>query len=607
MNKLPENKASDTAIRQQVERILQSTMFAQSDRLARFLRYTVEHVITGSTDSLKEYVIGTEVYDRKPPYHPSQDSIVRTEARRLRSKLKEYYELDGKDDPIFIFFRPGSYLPVLRVKDLVSGYEVVVEAPPRENLFPDGAGVRVAVMPFLDLSGKPVSTRFAWGITDELVHELMHSEGCRVVSVNSTAHLGDEVSDVPRLALKLGVQIVFEGTVREEGNRVRVTGRIVNSDGLQLWSQRLDAEADPTKEFEMQEQFASALVSRVRPQTSLVVAERASVSPLLLSVYPSVLKAESLAEEGLLPEIQSALTRFQEVAQITPGYARVFCGIASCHAWMALHGSRRAFEHTGRARAAAETASKLDPQMANAMTAMGIVQALEWRWKEAEASLRKVAEQRSQAVGNRQLAMLLTLRGRFDEACVHLDEAQRIDPFSYLQKTARARFFYLSRRFDKALEHLSEPLRHGPVPLEAQLDLAVVYAETEQYEMARGLAQQTLRCIGGDLPTLAVIAEIYARCKDQGAAESICETSGLLKEDVDLSWYRRARLAAALGRDAKALEMLTASYADKEAEFPYIAVEPAFDSIRLIPSFADLLGKLRPVNAAAETSFLTVS
>jgi hypothetical protein len=52
----------------------------------------VEHAIGGTGEGLKEYIIGTEVYDRKPPYHPSQDSIVRTEARRLRTKLKEYYE-----------------------------------------------------------------------------------------------------------------------------------------------------------------------------------------------------------------------------------------------------------------------------------------------------------------------------------------------------------------------------------------------------------------------------------------------------------------------------------------------------------------------------------
>ena len=96
----------------ELARVLESPSFAQSERLGRFLRFAVEHAINGSEDRLKEYVIGTEVYDRKAPYHPSQDSIVRTEVRRLRIKLKEYYESEGKDNTIFIYLRPGSYIPV---------------------------------------------------------------------------------------------------------------------------------------------------------------------------------------------------------------------------------------------------------------------------------------------------------------------------------------------------------------------------------------------------------------------------------------------------------------------------------------------------------------
>src|SRR6202023_2588340 len=168
-------------------------MFAQSERLARFLRYTVEHAISGTAEPLKEFVIGTEVYDRRPPYHPSQDSIVRTEARRLRSKLKEYYDLEGKDDPIFIFFRPGSYVPVFRMKVSDTSYQVVVGNSP-DDLFVEGAGVPVAVIPFLDVSGQPLSSKYARGVTDELIHELMQSEGCRVVSANSIAHLGAQSS-----------------------------------------------------------------------------------------------------------------------------------------------------------------------------------------------------------------------------------------------------------------------------------------------------------------------------------------------------------------------------------------------------------------------------
>ena len=592
MTKRIENKVFDSEIRQQLDRILQSPLFAQSDRLSRFLRYTVEHVVTGQEDSLKEYVIGTEVYDRKPPYHPSQDSIVRTEARRLRSKLKEYYEAEGREDPIFIFFRPGSYVPVFRVKDSDADSQVLVDAP-LDDLYIDGTGVQIAVLPFLDLSGQPLSSRYALGVTDELVHELMQCEGCRVVSAASIAHIGAQASDVPSLARKLGVQIVFEGTVREEGNRVRVTGRIVSADGFQLWSQRLDAEADASKLFDMQEQFASALVSRVRPQQSIVVAAKASVSPLLLSVYPTLLKGESLIEEGTIADVQGALAKFREVAQTTPRYARAFCGIARCHVWMALHSAARSQEHISQARLAVEMAVKLDPQMADVLTSQGSVHALAWDWEAAEASFRKAVEHRSHASGNRQFAMLLTLLGRFDEACLYLKTAQRIDPFSYFQKAADARFFYLSRRYEEATEHFSEPMRYGPIPVDAQLSLALIHAGLGRYEIANQLAQQVQRCTGADLPLLSRVAEVYAHSQNRSMAESITEKFSLLSEGAQMSKFSQARLALALGDQDLALSRLSASYADKEAELPYLAIDPRFDPIRQMPEFTELVDKTR--------------
>ncbi len=109
-----EGKISEQAIREELSRVLQSSVFAQSDRLGRFLRFTVETTLAGEADAVKEYLIGTEVYERNCSYHPSEDSIVRSEARRLRSKLKEYYDSVGKCDPVRIHYRPGSYVPVFR-------------------------------------------------------------------------------------------------------------------------------------------------------------------------------------------------------------------------------------------------------------------------------------------------------------------------------------------------------------------------------------------------------------------------------------------------------------------------------------------------------------
>ena len=129
-----EGEIAQEAVREELSRILESSIFVQSDRLGRFLRYTVETTLAGGAETLKEYLIGTEVYERKPPYHPGVDSIVRSEARRLRSKLKEYYESVGRNDSVLIHYRPGSYVPAFRRRDNQEGGGLATDRALREFL-----------------------------------------------------------------------------------------------------------------------------------------------------------------------------------------------------------------------------------------------------------------------------------------------------------------------------------------------------------------------------------------------------------------------------------------------------------------------------------------
>ena len=129
-----EGEIAQEAIREELSRILESSIFLQSDRLGRFLRFTIETTLAGDAETLKEYLIGTEVYERKPPYHPSVDSIVRSEARRLRSKLKEYYDSVGRHDSVFIYYRPGSYVPAFRRRDNQGGGRLATDRALREFL-----------------------------------------------------------------------------------------------------------------------------------------------------------------------------------------------------------------------------------------------------------------------------------------------------------------------------------------------------------------------------------------------------------------------------------------------------------------------------------------
>ena len=90
------------SIRAACARISSSKVFENSERMIRFLRFVVDKTLAGQTDQIKEYVLGVEVFDRDPSFDPKIDTIVRVEARRLRRKLKEYYDSEGAQDAVRI-------------------------------------------------------------------------------------------------------------------------------------------------------------------------------------------------------------------------------------------------------------------------------------------------------------------------------------------------------------------------------------------------------------------------------------------------------------------------------------------------------------------------
>jgi tetratricopeptide (TPR) repeat protein len=110
---------SPEAVQQQVDRILGSEKFSRSKRLRSLLRFTVNQTLQGNADTLKEYVIGTEVLKKPGSYDPRRDSLVRVLASRLRVKLREYYHNGGSDDPLVIEFPKGKYVPRFQRRELL--------------------------------------------------------------------------------------------------------------------------------------------------------------------------------------------------------------------------------------------------------------------------------------------------------------------------------------------------------------------------------------------------------------------------------------------------------------------------------------------------------
>jgi TolB-like protein len=583
---------SESMIREQLARILKSPIFALSTRLSRFLRFVVESTLSDGASTLKEYVIGTEVYDRRPPYHPSQDSIVRTEARRLRSKLKEYYDSQGKADPIFIYFRTGSYVPVFRFRERTTfgspAKEVIEDETSVENLC-----FSIAVLPFIDLSGDPLATDCARGITEELNHQLMRTEGCRVTATSLSCRSPSDGPDIPSLAQKLGVHIIFQGAVRNEDGRLRVTARLIAESGFQLWSQMFEMVSNRHSLFKITQQIASALISRTRPQEFRVQMPKGWQRGSLPHIVPAILTAEALIDESVMVDIRLPLARFQEIIRVVPRHARAHYGMAQCHYEMALSGIAGSVEAVSRAKSATLRALELEPKMIGAHACLGSVLALEWSWSAAEKSFEHSLSFGNDAGSFRQFALFLTALGQFDEAWHYLDRAQTIDPFSGRQKLALAKILYLSRRYEEAVERFAGPLTHGALPPEAQLYLAFAYLQLRRLDDARELVRNAQRELVLLPNLMTYVAEILAYCGDTTLADQIANHFRLLSEHSPVSKVRQASLAIALGGSKTSLPMLATACEEREPELLWLAVDPRFDAIRETWQFAGFQRSVR--------------
>jgi TolB-like protein/Tfp pilus assembly protein PilF len=584
---------SEQEVRTELDRLLRSALFLQSDRLARFLRFAIENALAGNTDLLKEYVIGTEVYDRKPPYHPSQDSIVRTEARRLRAKLKEYYESEGKQDPVFIYFRPGTYVPLFRRNESIAAASPDGTSAESELLV-QGVGVGVAVLPFIDLSNRPRSALCAQGVTEELIHSLSRADGIRVIARPSAPQLVEAPQDIPSLSQKYGLSTVIEGTVREDFDRLRITVRVLGSDGFQLSSHRFDTEASGEAMAQVQERIASAFVSRARPEQSRVRRRKAAPSALTMAVYPLVLHAETLLDEGSVSDLPASLAKFQEAREVAPAYARAWVGISHCNLEMALRGASPSRTLILTAKQAAQRAIELDPDMIESYSCLGGAQALEWDWVNAEKSFLHGIELGTHASAARRYGLFLTSLGRFDEASHHFATAQQIDPFSNRQKVARAKFMHLTRRYDEGLRPLSRPLMYGPLPVEARGLLALMAAHQGDKERAKQLVESIRPDSAAQLPMMAGIAEVLALTGEREEANQIARAFRLLSVDTAISRFRQALLSLALEDKAGALSFLRLSVEEHEAELAWLGVEPRFDPIRKMSAFEALVSTVVP-------------
>jgi adenylate cyclase len=251
------------SIHQQLHRILRSRIFSRSKELCRFLQFAVEQKLRNRSVRLKEYLIGVAVFDRGESFNPGTDPIVRVQARRLRSKLNLYYETDGRADSVQIELPCGGYVPVFRPRTLAAPDFIRMPAA-RDASAPTRRSV--VVLPFVNI-GPDENERFSDGLTEELIHVLSRDTGLRVVSRTSAFHFKGKTDDIRSIGEKLGVHALVEGSVRSDGNRLRVSAGLIDvADGGVLWSEVYERTADEM--FAVQENISEHIARKIEAHLS---------------------------------------------------------------------------------------------------------------------------------------------------------------------------------------------------------------------------------------------------------------------------------------------------------------------------------------------------
>jgi serine/threonine-protein kinase len=450
------------AERRQLERVLASANFTRNERLSRFLRFVVERHLEGRDAEIKESIIAMEVFGNRN-YDPQQDSIVRTEAGRLRVRLGEYYVGEGARDPVIIELPKGGYVPVFR--QLKGASKERRTSSPRWGMIAlgclavalgtlawfrfqhQGAPIPIAVLPLKNLSQDSANDYFADGLTDEIIHNLSILDGLAVRSETSSFAFKGKPRNLRDAGKQLEADYIVEGSVQREGQQLRIHAQLVRvRDDFPLWSGGFDREV--TDIFTIQDEISRGIVNSLRLKLGRG-RRRYETSTEAYDLYLRALAAQLRRGFSSLKESVGPLKR---VIEKDPSFAPAYAGLAAAYA------ARSGEEQFDRAdelvnmRAAAEKAIELDPLIAEAHDALGMVYARDAQWEQAEKSFRRAIELdpgRTRSYNHYALYLLLPI-ARIEEALSLLRRAERNDPLFPGVHYTLAYVLISAGRFDEA-------------------------------------------------------------------------------------------------------------------------------------------------------------
>ncbi len=534
-----------------------------------------------------------EAFDRTSEYDPSIDAIVRVEARRLRAKLKEYYEGPGSNDPVLIGLRPGSYVPIFRWLDPHTRNQV------QETGSAVQAGASVAVLPFVNMSPEPEQDYFCDGISEEIINSLTCVAGLKVIARSSAFQFKGTSFDIREVGRRLDADVVIEGSVRKAGDQLRITAQAIHTgSGHHLWSKVFRRELRDI--FAIQEEIAQTVAGLLPVD---LPGARARMRPPVLDLepYTRYLRARFLIHQQSPEALRAAQEQLTELLHLYPDYAFAYSSLATARGLLSHFGVVSGRDVYPDVRANAERAYSLDPESAETCTVLGGLRGwFEYRWDEALKLFDRALElQPGHAPGHFFRAMTLLCRGNIEAAETGLRRSTELDPLSASDCARLGYLHYVKGDYDSAADHLEKSLQLDCDYPEAIIYKGLLCLQQHNYDSAVECLQLTR------LPLITgLLAAAYAR---QGNRLQANKSVGVLRRLAASRYVTPlAEALAAIGLEDfdLAFQRLDEAIDHKINIVNLLAVEPFFQPLRNDHRFTKLLKRLKLLHPVHEVAAL---
>jgi TolB-like protein/Flp pilus assembly protein TadD len=443
----------------------------------------------------------------------------------------------------------------------------------------------IAVLPFLDLSPAKDQEYFCDGISEQILDSLAQIQGLQVAARTSSFSFKGTNLGVKEIAAKLGVRNLLEGSLRRDGNRIRVTVQLIKaSDGFHLWSQTYERELQGV--FALQDEITKAVTSALKLKLIDARPARTENTEAYELYLQGVFFSNKSTEEGL----RKSLEFFHRSLEKDPNSARTYAGIAKAWNWLG-DAYVEPLEAFPQMKAAALKAVELDEHVAEGHIWLGNAKRiLDWDvpgcWAEIDRAL-ELDPNSSSAHSIRTLGQLCA--GNKKAALADIEASVRLDPLSPIVSNFAAVAYLCAGEVDEAIAEAKRLMQLDPNYIYESPVLGDAYFEKGLYPEAIAIFERAQQITGAPQPGLATT---YARIGRQAEARQILEALKKLATTKHIPAEEIAAIYVALGERDEAFNWLERGYAEHGGAFHAVAIRPDFRELHSDPRFHDIIRRI---------------